>query len=597
MVFHPQGALTMGPKGELKDRSSAARRAGASSLLLGFAIFGLLWILDTPLREIYVPNEDDISHFVDSLLLASGARWQDWFTRGYSHDFNLYPDWPAHGTEFAGMAYARPAFEFLIYLAHFVLGRDWASYQLINCVAVAGMGAVAFQIAQTALGLRTGPSLVAAMLVILSPPLWVVWVSGVGFAIEPLATVLVAGAFLAVLARRDFVCLALLFLAVLTKENALWAPLAAAITTMLRPKLEESPRHRAFTAVAMLLPVAMWLGLRLVFFSGVGGTNATAGYTPLTDFLKLTFIKLTHLHYLFITHKTLERDWPDRGTVFLILDRGTALLVYALLSLWLFRILPEAINRVRYAMREMRLPIVDEVFLVTLWAACAFAFHFALPLTQDRYATSVVVFAWPALVAEVERRGKAIIWLGLAVLCAVSFTRTSYLLFDRIGDHARNDNYRSMYTLLRQMPTGTRQIYVLSAGGLQEANPEYVRLILGVSAEIVRVAEIGWKCHDVSDLVAFDYSTAGDVVSMRVALPTCANFSLETQRFKHDIVDGRLYRNDAMSYELPEADPIKGPQPSFILGRTITVHVRPNGPARFIIEHGRPNGIAWFDIP
>ena len=52
-----------------------------------------------------------------------------------------------------------------------------------------------------------------------------------------------------------------------------------------------------------------------------------------------------------------------------------------------------------------------------------------------------------------------------------------------------------------------------------------------------------------------------------------------------------------MSYELPEVDPTKGPDPSLFLGRRMTVHVRPNGPARFIIEHGRPDGIAWFDTP
>jgi hypothetical protein len=347
----------------------------------------------------------------------------------------------------------------------------------------------------------------------------------------------------------------------------------------------------------MLLPVVMWLGLRFAFFGGMGGTRTTAGYTPLADFLKLIFNKLTHLHYLFITHKTPEGEWPARETTFLILDRGTALLIYALLLLWVLRILPEAIDRVRYAMREMRWPIVDAAFLVTLWAAIALAFHFALPLSEDRYATSVVVFAWPALVAEVERRGKVIIWLGLTVLCTVALTRTSYLLFDRISDRARNDNYRSMDAVLNQAPTGTQQIYVLSAGGLQEANPEYVRRILGVSAEIVRVAEIGWECRDASDFVAFDHSAADGVVSMTVTLPTCANFYFYTNRFNNDLANGRLYRNDAMSYELPEADPMKGPQPSFFLGRRMTVHVRPNGPARFIIEHGGPNGIAWFDTP
>src|SRR5206468_7276191 len=140
-----------------------------------------------------------------------------------------------------------------------------------------------------------------------------------------------------------------------TKENALWAPLAAAITIMVRPpKLHKSVGHRVFAAGSMLLPVAMWLGLRFAFFGSIGGTRTTAGYTPLADFLKLAFFKLTHLHYLFITHKTPEGGWPDRGTTFLILDRGTALLIYALLFLWVLRILPEAVDRVRYTMREMR---------------------------------------------------------------------------------------------------------------------------------------------------------------------------------------------------------------------------------------------------
>src|SRR5205823_928012 len=154
----------------------------------------------------------------------------------------------------------------------------------------------------------------------------------------------------------------------------------------------------------------------------------------------------------------------------------------------------------------------DAVFLVTLWAAIALAFHFALPLAPERYATSVVVFAWPALVAEVERRRKAIIWLGLAVCCAVSLIQSSYGLVEWIAKPVQNDN-RSMGAVLRQVPTDTRQIYVVSAGGLQGASPEYVRLILGVSAEIVRVADIRWNCGESNDLVALDHNTADGVVN------------------------------------------------------------------------------------
>jgi hypothetical protein len=562
-----------------------------SALLVGFAVFGLLWILHIPLREIYLPDKDDISQYADSLLVAPGAHWQDWFTRGYSHSFDLYPDWPAHNTEYARTAWMRPAFQFVIYLAHFVLGRDWPSYQLINCFAVAGMGAIAFQIAQKVLGLRTGPSLVAAMLVVLSPPLWVSEVAGVAFAIEPLATVLVAGVFLAVLSRRDFLCLVLLVLAILTKENTLWASFAAATTIMLRPKPGESVRRRVFAAAAMLLPPALWLGLRIAFFGGIGGTYATEGYTPLAHFLGLTLFKLTHMHYLL----ALKPPMGDpQGAAFLILDRATALLTYVLLSLWALRVLPEAVSHVRSITHEFSWPTVDVVSLVNLWAAGALAFHFALPLGQDRYATSVVVFLWPALVAEVERRGKAIIWLCLVVLCAGSVTR-SYRLFQWIeGPISLSNSVRSVNALLNQVPSGTRQIYVLSAGGLQGANPESVRLILGVPAEIIRVAEIAWKCRGASDLVAFDHTTANGVVSMSVTLPACANFYFATDRFNKGLVNGRLYRNDTIDYELPDA---MATAPWADLGRKITVHVRPNGPARFIIEYGAPNGVTWFDTP
>jgi hypothetical protein len=586
----------------------AGRYPRGSALLLGLALFVLLCILHIPLRGVYVPTEDDISNLATSLLLAPDAHWYHWFSRGCSLFFDLYPDWPARSTEFAWVSFTRPAFQFVVYLSHFVLGTDWASYQLINCFAVAGTGAVAFQIARTALRLRTGASFVSAILVVLSPPLWVSWLSGLGYAIEPLATVLVSGAFLLAFARRDFLCLALLFLAILTKENTLWAPITAGITIMLCPRVDESPSHRMLIAAAMLLPVALWLGLRFAFFGSIGGTYATAGYTSLADFLALIFSKLTHLHNLFVTHKPPElfalapavagASPPSRGMAILILDRGTALLIYALLFLWVLRILPYSFYRLRDGIRDMRWARIDADFLVALWAAIAVAFYLAVPLDEDRYATSVVVFAWPALVAEVERRGKPIIWLGLVALCAASLTRTSYLIFETIAEPSRNgiyrsmNAYRSMDAVLAQVPTRIRRLYVLSAGGLQVANPKYVSPILGVSAEIVRVAEIVWNCQD--DVVGFDHKIAEHVVSMTVMLPTCAHFSFFTDRFNRDLANGRLDRNDTMSYEFPEAD-LKGRQTSPYLGRKMTVRVRPNGFARFIIQHGNSNGIAWFD--
>jgi hypothetical protein len=81
---------------------------------------------------------------------------------------------------------------------------------------------------------------------------------------------------------------------------------------------------------------------------------------------------------------------------------------------------------------------------------------------------------------------------------------------------------------------------------------------------------------------------------MSLTLPACANFYFATDRFNKGLANGRLYRNDTIDYELPDA---MATAPWADLGRKITVHVRPNGPARFIIEHGAPNGVTWFDTP
>src|SRR5262249_5018165 len=125
-----------------------SRHTARAALLLLLVVLGLLWLVNTPFRRAYQANDNDVTALVDGLLLLPGARWEDWFTQGHSHFFDSYPEWPWGLTPFA-----RPVFQFLIYLAHFIFDRDWPSYLAINYLGIGGVAAVAFAITRSPLGL------------------------------------------------------------------------------------------------------------------------------------------------------------------------------------------------------------------------------------------------------------------------------------------------------------------------------------------------------------------------------------------------------------------------------------------------------------
>lgn len=578
------------------------RHPGWSALLLGVAIFGLLWVVGWAYRQVYVARVDDVTALADGLLLVPGARWEDWFTRGHSNFFDPYPEWPRGLTGFA-----RPAFQSVIYLAHFFLGTDWASYLALNYLGVAGVAAVAFAIGRAAVGLGLGAALLAAALVLLSPAVLEFSIWQVGFASESQAAILVGCAFLAVLARRDLLCVVLLMIALLAKETAAWAPFAAALTALLRSD-GAANRHRVGVAASMLLPVALWLGFRFAFYGGIGGTYATLGYSPLLEFLKVTDWKLTHLDRLFIMQDTglTEGLWPSVDRAFRI---GTAALLLVLAAPWALTSVRAAVDRFGKAGRERRWPTADSPPLVlTLWATMGLAFYFALPLMVSGYAASAVMFAWPAVVGELGRRRQPAFCLGLAACFILSLAQMLHFLVGIAlpplhGYMSRN--FRTAGTMtaaLRQAPPGTEQIFVVSSpGALAPANPAYLRAFLGLSPEIVHVVTMNWECGGSEDRVAFDHDTADGLVTLSAALPYCASFEFAYAAVDSSaLVEHRIRRNDSMTYELPEAHSVerRSPiDPALELGRRIIVHIRPRGAARFIIEHGGADGgPAWFDV-
>lgn len=568
-------------------------------MLVGLAVFGLLWFLNIAYRRVYQPDDNDVTALADGLLLLPGAQWQDWFTRGHTHFFDTYPEWPWGLTPFC-----RPAFQCLIYLAHFLFGRDWASYLAINYLALAAIAAVAFVIARQTLRLGTGAAVLAAALVAVSPAVLEFSFWRLGFASEPLASALVGCAFLAVVSRRDFLCIALLAVALLTKETAVWAPFAAALTVVLRPNQGDSLRRRVLGATAMLLPLMFWFGLRFAFYGGVGGGYATGSYAPLADFLSLVGWKVAHLHRLLVGQDRFvtAENWAAADWAVMM---GTHVAVWLLLLVWVLRILGAAIKCLGPGIRERRLPTADAGLLVALWAVIAFTFHLALTLDSGRYAASAAMFIWPAVVSEAPRRRQAVLWLGLAVCLVLSLARTWPLVARFNPPSALNEFFvdvATMNTALRQVPASIRQVYVVPMGSVATASPAYLRAFLDVPVEIVRVIDIHSSCKEGEQVAFFDHSMADDVVTLTVTVPECAFLFFDMAGTGSTaLVGGRIHRSESIDYELPEAHLIdhQGPlKPALRPGRRMIVHIRPSGPARFIIEQGGPTGgLAWFDTP
>ena len=594
-------AVDLGPDGTVRSRHQA-RGILREGLLVGLAMFGLLWLVGWSYRAVYVPRVDDVTALADGLLLVPGARWEDWFTDGHSHFFDAYPEWPRGIT-----AFARPAFQFLIYLAHFLFGREWSSYLALNYIGIAAVAAVAFAIARRVLRLDFGVALVAAALVLLSPSVLGESIWQLGFASEPLASALVGGAFLALVTRKHAACSALLLVALFTKETTAWAPVAAAISALAQPLAGVSLRRRIVIAAGMLLPLVFWFAFRSTFYGGIGGTYATASYSPFLAFLQLTFRKLIHFDHLFITEDVgmTGGSWSNVDRLFRI---SMAALLTSLFLWWAICTLRELVSQAMAAIRERQWPAVGARRLVTLWAAAGLALYVVLPVYNPVYATSAVMFAWPAVVAEIWQQ-RRILRVSVAACLPLSLMQMIRFLIGISLPPLHPymvENYRAaaeMDRLLRDTPAGVRQIFVVSsARSVAPANPASLQAFLGLRTQIIHLIDVDWNCDAEADRVTFDYKIDNSAVTLSAGLPDCATFEFGYSNIGKAQVSGtRLRRDDLAEYELPEVHPAKRNHPwesEFFLGRRIIAEVHPRGPARFVIERGgTEGGLAWFDTP
>ena len=567
--------------------------------MLALAVFLGLWLLNAPYRQAYQPSHDDVTALADGLLLLPGACWTDWFTQGHTRFFIPYPEWSIAQTGFA-----RPVYQGTIYLAHFILDRHWSSYLAINYLALAGIAAVGFAIARRVLILRVGGALIAAALVLLAPAVSEFSIGILGAGSETLASFLIGCAFLALVGGQRTLCFFLLLVAIFTKETALWAPVAAT-ATVLWDRRGLQPRARKAWGAAMLLPIVLWLALRIAFYGGVAGTYATADYASPRAFLALLGWKLLHLHPLFVSQQPFSAavGWPPIDQAIRI---ATTVLLLVVLLAWAFLVLRGLSGHARRSDADP-LPERRGLLLASLWAAVGLGFYLLLAVSSPRYAAAAAMFAWPVIVACIFRERRAILHAALAALFLLSVARTAHYVTALNPPRANSETAHffraiaAMNAALRDIPPTIRQVYVFTEDGMVPVTPAYLQVFLGLNATLIRVADISWDCQRQAAATVAHREIEGEAI-VDVALPDCARFFFFDSALAADsVTGGQLRRNQAINYELPDARAVAGPDgasPMLAPGRHIIVHIRPDGPARFIVEHGASDGgLAWFDTP
>jgi hypothetical protein len=546
----------------------------------------------------------DLPTLVDGLLLKPGVTWRDWFTLGYSDFWSPYPDWwPAAGTT----AFARPAFSLMIYLAHFVFGKNWPLYVAINYLAIAGVAAVVFQISRSALRLGVWPSLLAVLLVLQSPP----FVKGealayLAFASEPAASAFVGLAFLAVVERRDLLCIGFLLLALLTKETAVWAPFAAALTALLRGEDRGQMYRHSLTATMMLSPIALWLGLRYGFYSGLGGTYITSPFTSLADAFVRAAATAARLPYLLVNSVDFTVDFklPGGQNIWEVVDRILHLVTYVILSIPLALLARQSLLDAHGTFLRRT---TERPFLVAIWAGIGICFYLALPFppypNQQRYVLAVVMFVWPALLAEFVKHRNRVITSALVVCLLLSLLnaegRLAAATLQPERSEFRTRQFAAVIGLgaaLKHLPPEVQYVYIIDTWETGEINPDYLRAFYATPAEIVRVIGINSECPGSENFVGFHDELADDVVTLDVALPECARFVNLPRPVGVAIKVGELRRSASISYYFPEAR-VNPDSPIVEIGRRMVVRIKHGGPIRMIIEHAKDDGFAWFDVP
>jgi len=533
---------------ELKRRQSTTLPllAAAALLLALFAYYDIVCYRDFLLRG-------DDPAFIGATLSSP----IDWFTRGYADYFDVYPEW---GTRI-GTDFIRPVTNLVAYANHAVFGENYAlHFALFFLVQFASLAIILRLLRETSVP----PAAAAGMglLYLFNPAFLNAGLTGLAFHFDVLAALMELAALLALWRGRNIVALILLTLAVFTKETAVFAPLAAALTVLVW-----SGNRRS--ALLMLSPLVPWIAARFFVSGDVLGRqlDIPAGSVAAGVLVWPTGMTPYDIVIGFPSMLTFSRRdmlWTAWIAV------NAAMWVFMFYAVYIAS--RRALASSPQGGKADQLAAAFPIWMLGALAVCVIT----APLTRygSGYYAFLYLFLGNFLFSPAARVPR---WLSASVVLVFS-AATAFQLERSLEFSSTWQSFvsreRALYDALRALPQDGGTVYVVSAPPAYVSAPKYLTRAWSLNLNVV-IVNHALRCARSDDSARTEFAEATPGL-LDVRIPDCAEFGFT--RVSPDLyrrgIGGTLLRERIGTYQFPEGH-ASADGSNFTLGHELKFQIDP----------------------
>jgi|GEM_PF-3645321 len=516
----------------LGDKPGALRNVSGSSitapLLLAAATLMVIFLYYSHEYFHYVPYADDPAVFG-----ASAGSPANWFVKGYSNYFIVYPEWTEPYTDFL-----RPGASAIVRSDQALFGHQYEFYFLAFYLAQFVLVLLVLKLAQ-AMQASQKALLLLAFLLAINPGFFNFGITAVAGQFDFWCGFFAIAAFFCLTRKGYIFAVILLACAVFTKETALYAPIGASITMVYA--------GRRKLAAVMLLPILAWVGVRKFIFSGTASglymVSLRSPITILLGIIKGLLVWPTGLvPFMAIKNILIRHD--------LLHDCPYLMLIAINIVFWLLLVS----LGIKFFSAGRRVPFSPLMIFVWLCGALGFC---VLVAPELRFGGSVyplellflVVAASVLPISRLRSFCTAALYLLLPLFLwsmhAAAPLKTSAKA--RISMHQLND-------MLKRYGTDAHTVYVVSSAP-SFSSPEYLARLANIPGKIVILNEFDGCLTGPGGSVSMTQKGASDM-DIVVQIPKCAHFLFDgdpglSSVLAQGIGNGMLKRGDFAVYNFP----------------------------------------------